>query len=105
MTLRAAADPGLQNERTSLAWRRTALSLMVLSATLAKVTGGAGQVVSLGWLAFGLPGALALLILSSRAYRARQRDVFAVSPWPLIAWSTVIVVGAGILTIGGVVGM
>lgn len=34
-------DPGVQNERTSLAWQRTALSIAAGSAVLARVTVGA----------------------------------------------------------------
>lgn len=34
----AAPDPGLVNDRTALAWQRTALSLMAAAAILARLT-------------------------------------------------------------------
>lgn len=96
------SDPGLQNERTTLAWRRTALSLLVATATMAKLTAEHWQVLALLWLLLGAPGAVGILVMSSRTYRRRRTDVLAVSPWPLIAWSTVITVGAGVLTVASV---
>ena len=43
-------DPGLQNERTALAWQRTALSMLAASAVMARLTwssGGVGALVIL----------------------------------------------------------
>ncbi|KQZ74886.1 MULTISPECIES: DUF202 domain-containing protein [unclassified Nocardioides] len=53
-----AADPGLANERTALAWQRTALSLMVCAAILARLTYG-----DLGGAAFTVLGPAFLLSL------------------------------------------
>lgn len=51
-------DPGAQNERTALAWQRTALSLMAGSAVLARLT-----YERLGLLS--LAGVLVAFVLSS----------------------------------------
>ncbi|RIQ31045.1 DUF202 domain-containing protein [Jiangella rhizosphaerae] len=62
-------DPGAQNERTALAWTRTALALLVgvvLATRLAAEPLGPAAVV------FGLlvaPVALAILLLARRRYR------------------------------------
>jgi uncharacterized membrane protein YidH (DUF202 family) len=53
---RAAGDPGVANERTSLAWQRTALSLVAATAVMARLTWDDLGVVGLGplMLAMGL---------------------------------------------------
>lgn len=52
------ADPGLSNERTALAWQRTALSLVVAAAILARLTLGssapAAAIVPVLAIALGL---------------------------------------------------
>lgn len=47
-------DPGLQNERTALAWQRTALSMLGASAVMARLT----------WTSGGV-GALAILVVAA----------------------------------------
>lgn len=62
-------DAGLQPERTALAWRRTALALVVaavVSGRLLTVTFGMGALVP---SALGLVAASATLVLSQRRYR------------------------------------
>jgi uncharacterized membrane protein YidH (DUF202 family) len=90
-------DPGLQNERTVLAWRRTALSLLVAAATMAKVTASSWHVVALVWLLIGVPGAAGIVVASSIAYRARRADRSSFSPWALVLLGVVVTVGIGVL--------
>ncbi|WP_408897295.1 DUF202 domain-containing protein [Nocardioides sp. R1-1] len=98
-------DRSLQNERTALAWRRTALSLLVATATIAKVTSLHEGVLAWAWLLVGIPGALAVLVMSTRTYQARRVDAAAVSPWPPIAASALVSLGAGVLSIVTILGV
>jgi uncharacterized membrane protein YidH (DUF202 family) len=72
------SDPGSSNERTALAWQRTALALIGGSAVMARLTAP-----DLGWWAVGLLSAALLLSLwvfvESRARYAR-RTVMGPSP-------------------------
>ncbi len=66
--MRRSELPGLQNERTSLAWQRTALSLIVATAALAR----------LAYEQIGYPGLLCLVALPLSTFvfyesRARYR--------------------------------
>jgi uncharacterized membrane protein YidH (DUF202 family) len=53
-----ARDAGLSNERTALAWQRTALSLVAGAAILGRLT-----VAQLGWVALALLGLAIMLCL------------------------------------------
>lgn len=74
MTENAAAecgplDPGLRNERTALAWQRTSLTVLAVSAGTARLTFEA-----LGWLATtNVAFALALAIWMRAASKTQYR--------------------------------
>lgn len=73
-------DPGLQNERTALAWTRTALALLAASAVLARFALDRGEAVA---AALGVvPLALWVLVLSARRYRMAQRALHTESVLP-----------------------
>lgn len=61
--------PGLQNERTALAWQRTALSVMAGAAALARLTVGRLGPVALLGLVVALPLTLWVLVESQGRYR------------------------------------
>lgn len=62
-------DPGLQPERTALAWRRTALGLAVGSLAAARLLGG-----QLGGLLGGVGLAVAFALFEAARRRARHVD-------------------------------
>lgn len=64
------SDVGLVNERTSLAWQRTALALVAAAAILARLTFD-----RVGWLAAGMLGVAVLLglwVFAESRWRYRQ---------------------------------
>jgi uncharacterized membrane protein YidH (DUF202 family) len=64
----SAAD-GLQRERTALAWQRTALSLVVGSVLLARLTFDRLGALALASPAIALPLSVWVLVQSRRRYR------------------------------------
>ncbi len=70
------AEPGAANERTALAWQRTALSLVAGSAVLTRLTFPVLGPVSLVSLVVGLPLGAWVLVES----RGRYRHSTGVSP-------------------------
>ena len=65
------SDTGLSNERTALAWQRTALSLVAGSAVLGRLT-----FARLGWLSVALVGvavALGLWVFVESRWRYAQQ--------------------------------
>ncbi|MBS1699699.1 MAG: DUF202 domain-containing protein [Actinobacteria bacterium] len=86
-------DPGLQPERTALAWRRTALALaggsVVIMRILPPVIGGAALAIGFA----GLVLALVVLVGSHRRYRRQHRALTSAEPvvlrsgWPVAALS------------------
>ena len=107
MSVGPPRDPGLQPERTMLAWRRTALALVVLSALATRYLA-----VDLGPVAGALGGVGILVAAAAVAsahlrYRAVLRDFAAADagerPLPsggrtlaLVTLSTLVVAAAGL---------
>ncbi|WP_406249057.1 DUF202 domain-containing protein [Microbacterium sp. M] len=99
-------DPGLQPERTQLAWRRTALSIAVVSLIAARALPlilGSGV-----WVIPGVVGvAVSALFWVAAARRARAVDQALSARHPdrmpdarLIAGLAAFVIAAGVLALG-----
>ena len=76
----ATGDPGLQPERTALAWSRTALALAVnaLLALRAGLIAGEPLLVTVGVVLFGTAGA-AIVVATARR-RQLSGDVLTITP-------------------------
>jgi uncharacterized membrane protein YidH (DUF202 family) len=66
-------DPGLQPERTALAWRRTGLSLAVGSVVAVRILPEHLGIWAIGPAGLGLLAAVLVLVSSERRYRAQHR--------------------------------
>ena len=73
-------DVGLQNERTALAWQRTALSLIVGSAIVSKVTFERLGHFSTISMAVAVPAAVWIFLDSRGRYRQRRSGSITTSP-------------------------
>ncbi|KWW97882.1 hypothetical protein TH66_20985 [Carbonactinospora thermoautotrophica] len=73
-------DPGVQNERTALAWARTALGLTVCALLAARLARTHEPRATLAVAFLGTATAGAVLYAASRRYRARAADLRAGRP-------------------------
>jgi len=93
-------DPGLQPERTALAWRRTALALaagsVVIMRILPSVIGGVALVLGFA----GLVLALVVLIGSHRRYRRQHRALTSTEPVVLRSGLPMVALTAAALLVG-----
>ncbi len=94
----AVDDPGLQQERTVLAWDRTALTLMVASGLLARVIGESSLrpilLVPIATLIVGL----VILVIDRRRYMFRWRKLQEMGRMPASRLATVI--GSATIVVG-----
>lgn len=70
-----SVDQGLQPERTSLAWRRTALALVVGSLLALRILSSRAGGWALLPAVLGTAMALAVLVLSHRRYERQRRQI------------------------------
>ncbi len=74
-----APDRGLQNERTELAWQRSALSVLVLALLLLRSPEGAPGGVATAVALVMLVVVPLLVIATARRYAVRHRVILATS--------------------------
>lgn len=97
---RGGYDPGLQSERTALAWRRTSLSILAAVLVSARITLSGGPAAALVVLLLAVPLAAWLMAAADRRYGAATGELAASGALPdgvlpaLLA-ATVVALGAG----------
>ena len=79
-------DSGLQVERTLLAWRRTTLSVAVVSAAGVRFTGPAVGVAAIALGAAGVLLALAAYLFTGVRYRQIHRSLQRSARYPTNGW-------------------
>lgn len=91
-------DPGLQAERTELAWRRTLLALLVVLVLAGRV----GDLMSLG-----MGGVVALTLLARQGRRYRQGLAMLQSERSVPASRAILALGSSVclLALIGIIGL
>ncbi len=93
--LRPHADPGLQPERTSLAWGRTVVSCCAATAILLRWMGHFGAAV-LALIALLVAAALTILLSQRRRYdrhaRGVDREQLGPNPWGVLGMTATLIV-------------
>jgi uncharacterized membrane protein YidH (DUF202 family) len=74
-------DPGLQPERTALAWQRSALALAGATIVIGRLTFSAVGLIALAVVALGVAHAAVVFATAQRHYRLRTGDV-PTRTWP-----------------------
>ncbi|MBA8825111.1 putative membrane protein [Saccharopolyspora lacisalsi] len=75
-------DIGLQNERTTLAWSRTALSFVVGGLVVVRFIAHSSTTLAIVFAAVTLPLAVVITWLAWRRYRRGQHRLHGRSPLP-----------------------
>jgi uncharacterized membrane protein YidH (DUF202 family) len=101
------SDPGLQNERTALAWQRTLLSGLACSLVVARLVGLVSWPTAVVTALAGVGTAAALAVLARRRFRhndaaVRRHDPLADARAPLLLCVLVVVTGvaAAVVVLG-----
>ncbi|MEO7235780.1 MAG: DUF202 domain-containing protein [Lapillicoccus sp.] len=92
-------DPGLQPERTALAWQRTGLALAGASVVVARLTFETVGVVALLAAMSGLAHAGVLFVVQGRLYRIRSTGQDA-PHWPTAVHAVLLC--AQVVLLGGI---
>ncbi|MDR7301197.1 YidH family protein [Haloactinomyces albus] len=96
-------DPGLQIERTTLAWSRTALAFVVATAVVIRLLAGTDVVLAAVCAALTLPLVVVISLLTWRRYRRDERSLHREAPLSdgalpgTVAAFTVLVGGLGLI--------
>jgi putative membrane protein len=77
----AARDPGLQPERTALAWQRSGLALALATIVVGRLTWGAVGFVAVVIVALGIGHAAVIFATAQRHYRIRT-GTSQLKQWP-----------------------
>jgi uncharacterized membrane protein YidH (DUF202 family) len=77
----AARDPGLQPERTALAWQRSALALAAATIVVGRLTFSSVGLIALIVVALGVGHAAVIFATAHQHYRIRTGEVKA-KRWP-----------------------
>ncbi|RYV49522.1 DUF202 domain-containing protein, partial [Pengzhenrongella frigida] len=99
-------DPGLQPERTALAWRRTALALMIGPVAAARLLAPGSGVLAAAAAGGGLLIGICIAALATRRQRAVERvlagveDPVALPDALLLALTAAVLLLAGLFSLG-----
>jgi putative membrane protein len=91
-------DPGLQPERTALAWQRSALALAGATIVVGRLTFSAVGVIALLVVALGVGHAAVIFATAQRHYRVRT-GAAQTRPWPTAVHA--VLLSAQVVALGG----
>ncbi|MEU5523151.1 DUF202 domain-containing protein [Streptomyces sp. NPDC047860] len=101
----AERDPGLQPERTRLAWRRTTLSSTVMAVLAGKTAVAGGGPVGVGVVTAGVVCCVCWVGFLVVAHRRIRGLAASAVPAALGRWYAVAAVGCVVVTVGCGVGL
>jgi uncharacterized membrane protein YidH (DUF202 family) len=92
---KAMAPPGLQRERTALAWRRTSLALVVTTLLVLRAAVRSGELATqlLGGVV-AMPSGAFVLVAVRRQIQLDQSTAVAPTPWTMAISATTVSVAA-----------